>query len=318
MAMRPAFRSPLSACFIIVNLGVVLTAILSRVFGFAHGVSINLGQDQAVRSGVNDKQNIVTLKQQCLSLSISVFALSSCSLDGDEQVYITLTKTNSASQSKSSPRTSALKEANDTSSNSASQSNSASSEWDFPTVCTKAFSEINGPLCLFTSTTFASGRGISIITTPCLADIFLTLPAVANAGALLAVNNKTTGADVDDRYLPPCKPTPLPNRGIGTLATRSLRPGDPITAHTPLLLVLSHAPELLPPPELEPIFRQAAAQLPPVSRDMLLALARTSGVEEYMVHDIIQTNLFELEIGGMKHLAVFPETARVNHDCGAK
>ena len=66
------------------------------------------------------------------------------------------------------------------------------------------------------------------------------------------------------------------------------------------------------------MFRKAAAQLPPVSRDMLLALARTTGIEEFWVHDIIQTNLFELEIGGMKHMAVFPETSRINHDCGAK
>ena len=313
--MRLAFHSHSSAYFIVISLGVIIISILLQAFGFAHGVSTNYGQDRADASGIDDKLSVVTLERQCSSLTILLFALSSCSLDGDEEVHLTSPPAKGKSQLDSDPRLGATGVANDRPLGSVTQPNSASLEWDFPAACKKVFSENDGQICLFTSTTFASGRGISIITTPSIASTFLTLPAVADPGALATINNGTSSTDADE---PPCKPTPLPNRGIGTVATRSLRPGDPVTAHTPLLLVLSRAPELLTPPELEPLFRQAAAQLPPASRDMLLALARTSGIEEYMVHDIIQTNLFEVEVGGMKHMAVFPETARVNHDCGAK
>ena len=308
--MRPAFYTCLFTCFIIIIICIVVAIVIASS-GIAYQLSTSQSHGQSVGIGRDGRANKFTLNEQSLNPSNILFALLSCNLNGEEQVYFTLPST-------SSPRATAVRDSINEHSTSSVRSGSQSSKWDFPVICTEKFPEFDDSLCLFTSTTFASGRGISLITTLSLANVFLSLPALTDPGTLAAVNNHTFSEDLDHHQKPPCKPTPLPNRGIGTLATRPLEPGSPITAHTPLLLVLSQAPELIPPPELEPIFRKAAAQLPPVSRDMLLALARNTGIEEFWIHDIIQTNLFEVEIGGMKHLAVFPETSRINHDCGPK
>ena len=256
----------------------------------------------------------INLEQKCQKSLYLSFALYYCGMNGEDWL-LTRPPCNNVNiyHGKIIPSKS-------TTNPPSSQPLSLSYEWDHPIVCTQSFPQLGGPLCLFTSASFALGRGISIITTPQIADEFLTLPAVVDAHLSSQFNSNTnaTNGHREGAESRPWKSVAIRGRGMGVVATRPLTFGTLLTAYTPLLLVLHSAPQIINPPELEPFFRRAAAQLPVTSRDMLLSLARTSGLDEYMIHDIIQTNLFEFEIAGEQHMAVFPETARINHDCAPK
>jgi ribosomal RNA assembly protein len=100
------------------------------------------------------------------------------------------------------------------------------------------------------------------------------------------------------------------------LASQPLVFSDTITAHTPAFLALLESE--LSTADRETWWRRAIAQLPaPTQRDFL-GLATVYGDERVRVQDIIKANTFQVEVGGGNHLAVWPETSRVNHACGAK
>ncbi len=65
-------------------------------------------------------------------------------------------------------------------------------------------------------------------------------------------------------------------------------------------------------------WEMAIAQLPKKIREEFLDLAVLFGNERVKVQDITKANTFEIEIEGANHLAVFPETSRLNHACNPK
>jgi hypothetical protein len=180
--------------------------------------------------------------------------------------------------------------------------------WSHPPICTPKLETINDILCVYTSTSFSNGRGISIFTTPSAAKEVAALPAFRNHSALeeRKINIPT------NTY----RATSIPNKGIGLLATKPLKFKDRITAFTPVLLAYLEGE--LSTLDREKFWRLAITQLPKKSQDGFLELVYVFGDERVRVQDIVKANTFQIEVGGVNHLAVFPETSRLNHACNPK
>ena len=180
------------------------------------------------------------------------------------------------------------------------------SPWTHAPICTPTLQTINSTLCIYTSSTFSNGRGISIFTTPTLAKTFALLPAFTSPQPP-HINVPT------DAYTA----TTIPGKGLGMLATRDLVFGDMVTAYTPVFLAYLEVE--LSTLEREKWWRRAVEQLPEESKDTFLDLATIYGDERVRVQDIVKSNTFRVEVGGgVGHLAIWPETSRANHACAPK
>lgn len=180
--------------------------------------------------------------------------------------------------------------------------------WSHPPICTHVLESINDKLCIYTSTSFSNGRGISIFTTPSLAVQFASLPAFTDQPALakqkVNINTGTWRAES------------IPSKGIGMLASRRLVFKDRVTAYTPAFL--AYLESELGTLERENWWRLAIEQLPEKTKKDFLELATVYGDERVRVQDIVKANTFQVTVGDGNHLAVFPETSRLNHACNPK
>lgn len=180
--------------------------------------------------------------------------------------------------------------------------------WSYEPVCTEYLEALDSRLCVYTNATFADGRGISIFTTPRIADEFAALlpfqdPSVLSSHGI----NQPEGK---------CYTKNLSGKGVGMLAKQGLERGDLITAFTPYLL--AHMENVLSSPERERFLRVAVDQLPTASKERYLSLATIYDEPSVVVQDVVKANAFEMQVGGQMHLAVFPETSRMNHACSPK
>ncbi|EUC30627.1 hypothetical protein COCCADRAFT_39160 [Bipolaris zeicola 26-R-13] len=165
--------------------------------------------------------------------------------------------------------------------------------------------DINDKLCVYTDTSFAQNRGISIFTTPSLAKDFASLPAFRDASALVSQSiNKPT-----DTY----HATSIPGKGIGMLASRPLKFGERVTAYTPAFL--AYLESELSTLDREALWRTAIEQLPAELKEKFLGLATVYGDPRVQIQDIVKANTFQVLLNGVNHLAVWPETSRLNHAC---
>ncbi|EMD91253.1 hypothetical protein COCHEDRAFT_1030112 [Bipolaris maydis C5] len=180
--------------------------------------------------------------------------------------------------------------------------------WSHAPVCTSILPSINDKLCVYTDTSFAQNRGISIFTTPSLAKDFASLPAFRDASALVSQSiNKPT-----DSY----HATSIPGKGIGMLASRPLKFGERVTAYTPAFL--AYLESELSTLDREALWRTAIEQLPSDLKEKFLGLATVYGDPRVQVQDIVKANTFQVMLNGVNHLAVWPETSRLNHACAPK
>ena len=177
--------------------------------------------------------------------------------------------------------------------------------WTHQPTCTDIIPSINEPLCIYTNSTFSNNRGISIFTTPSLSKHFASLPAFRT----LLPKDINSPTDVYHTR-------EISGKGIGILASRPLSFGDRITAHTPAFI--AYLESSLSTLEREKIWRLAISQLPEELRERFLGLSTVYGDERVRVQDIVKANTFQLEVGGVRHLAVWPETSRLNHGCAPK
>ncbi|KAM0254890.1 hypothetical protein ACHAQJ_006327 [Trichoderma viride] len=158
--------------------------------------------------------------------------------------------------------------------------------------------------CVFSSQDFASGRGISILTTPDRAKSFQQLSPFVNAGALTGVNEQPS---------PPFEERELPGRGRGLIANKTLHRGDRIFAHTPILMFDGDSYEDLEKKEWLELEHVAVNNLPPKTKTLFSELYGRPVTDP--VSDRIDTNAFQLRLEDATYYAVFPEIARLNHDC---
>lgn len=171
--------------------------------------------------------------------------------------------------------------------------------WSFAPYCVES-GNVSDPICLYTSLTFARGRGISLITTPSEAKAIAQLEAFTNPSAL---------ADVNIERNPPYESRALPGRGIGLIANKTLYRGDHIFSHTPVLAVNDRLHQSTTPTDREFIQNGAVARLPEATRQKFLALHGHFGGDP--ISDIINTNSFDVEFSLAKqdHYIVLPETS---------
>ncbi|KAL6244653.1 hypothetical protein RBB50_008181 [Rhinocladiella similis] len=217
------------------------------------------------------------------------------------------------------------------------------SPWSYRPFCTDTLEEINSELCVYTSTTFAGGRGLSLFTTPSVADhVMATISSTrlnsgdSSSSGLDHYSSTSSGINADTGQ-GKWYTQPIPGKGTGMLAREALARGDLILSATPILIAYSE--NILPPAVREEYLRRAIDQLPSATRDMYLALASLSGHDDddddddknsnlenhrqTQVQDIAAANTFGITLFADQddrghahaHLAVFPEPSRMNHDC---
>ncbi|KAH8814965.1 hypothetical protein F5884DRAFT_158077 [Xylogone sp. PMI_703] len=187
-----------------------------------------------------------------------------------------------------------------------SENVSGNSEGFFPWSYEPACISLQGsqePICVYTNSSFGRGRGISIFTTPRIAEEFAGLPPFHDAALLENINQPSNLWYTKQ----------IPSKGTGMLAKKDLKRGDLITSYTPILIALIG--EKMSSLEREKYLRIAIDQLPPATRDAYLSLSTIYGHANMIVQDVLKANTFEMHIGGVMHLAIFPEPARINHEC---
>jgi ribosomal RNA assembly protein len=158
---------------------------------------------------------------------------------------------------------------------------------------------------VYTDTSFANGRGISIVTTPSLATKFAALPAF-QASPPEHVNT------FSDTWFT----SSIPGKGMGMLASVPLDPKTRVLAYTPVFIAYLEAD--LETMEREALWRVAVEQLPEQARHQFLDLAVVFGDPRFKVQDIVKANTFQVVVGDGNHLVVWPETSRLNHECAPK
>jgi hypothetical protein len=180
--------------------------------------------------------------------------------------------------------------------------------WSHEPVCTEILESVGSKLCVYTNASFADGRGISIFTTPRIADEVAASPAFRDPAALSNMDiNTFSGAWYTEE---------LPGKGVGMLAKKKLSHGTRVTAYTPALI--AYLEQDLPTLKREEFYRVAVNQLPPRTKDSYLRLATVYGDPRVRAQDVVKANTFQMHVGGQNHLAVFPETSRLNHACSPK
>lgn len=148
--------------------------------------------------------------------------------------------------------------------------------------------------CVYTSTWFAGGRGISILANSTQTKALLQLPPFADPTVLssLGVNK------VSD---PPFNTVQLEDRGVGLIANRTIRRGEWLMSFTPAFMVAKKAVASLNREDRLLLQRLALEQLPLPLQNVAFALyGQKSGASddhiENHIEDVLNTNSFELPV----------------------
>ncbi|KEF56654.1 uncharacterized protein A1O9_06843 [Exophiala aquamarina CBS 119918] len=182
---------------------------------------------------------------------------------------------------------------------------STSTPWSYEPACTQVLDNLGSTLCVYTSKTFGNNRGISLFTTPTIAEK-IAISAPFHTSDALSDNAINT---YESRWYT----SPTPGRGLGLFAKAPVRRGETITANTPVLVAYTEG--FLPKAEREKFLRIAVDQLPAPTRASLLELSNLYRDPDMLLQGVVSGNAFDLQISGRGHLAIFPEAARINHAC---
>ena len=180
--------------------------------------------------------------------------------------------------------------------------------WGYVPVCTEPVERLGSELCVYTSTTFADGRGISIITSPQLAEELTRLSIF---------NGQNSTDEIPEPY-GKLQITTDPSKGKGALAGSHFRAGNEVSSNVPILL--SHEATMhLSQTAREELLRAAVLQLPVATQKLFLRLTPSNTHPEFLLSDIFVNNAgFPLKSGNHHYFCLFPEMALFNHDCAPK
>jgi hypothetical protein len=134
--------------------------------------------------------------------------------------------------------------------------------------------------CVYTIPSFAKNRGISIISSPATAEEIFQLPAFTDSTLYDEPNN--------DAY-PSFFAIPIPGRGIGLVANRTMYRGDLIYSNFPALLVDVRLEDIYPD-EFLSLQQLAVESLPDETQNLFMNLA--TDPKDDKVNGIIRTNSF--------------------------
>lgn len=186
------------------------------------------------------------------------------------------------------------------------QASPSHTAWTRATSCS---ANTNGTdeYCVFISSTFGSGRGIAVITSPERADFMASLPAFTNEHVLRHENAEP------DTDLAPFKFVHVPGKDMGVVATRPIYRGAHLMSFTPAVVIDYGAFENLPEAEVRRLQTEAVDYLPSVVRGRFMDLSTHDGASDHVerVEKILKTNAFDVDLGDSgEHglYVVFPES----------
>ncbi len=175
------------------------------------------------------------------------------------------------------------------------------SPWSHRPDCSTLMDDYSPQYCLFTDDTFRGEHGISVLTT---AEIAASLTGALD-DTLVPPPLRSFQVDAMDRV--PYKVIDIPGRGKGVIATRRIKALETIVVGYPAILTINDI-EGASYEEIMGLLQKAVDQLPTQQRNEVYALAQSNG-EQLPVLDIIWTNSFVLELGGARHMGVFPRSS---------
>ncbi|KAK3692639.1 hypothetical protein B0T22DRAFT_495738 [Podospora appendiculata] len=180
-------------------------------------------------------------------------------------------------------------------------------------------SKTDDKICVFLDAEFAEGRGTSFIMTAKRAAYLATHPAFTDPDSVKGINQdlvRTTPARYDMKE--------FPGKGMGLVAKDHIRRGDLIMANTVSLMIDYRALNELPREQYMQLQAYAVDFLPWPHRAALLNLSIHDGTNlshVAMIDKITTTNAFDIdpdagdEDQDNSFFVVFPEIARMNHEC---
>ncbi|TGO63667.1 hypothetical protein BCON_0011g00050 [Botryotinia convoluta] len=214
-------------------------------------------------------------------------------------------------------KSSQLLSINSNESNTTLSTSSTPSPWQYPPVCSNiTFTSPKPPqFCVYTSTDFASGRGISLFTTPKIAFKIASLPAFTSSLPFQPLYNSSNPAPFEIRQ--------LPGRGMGVIATRPIKRGTILFAYPTIGIYHNSAFPKTHNSSFSQnhtsLFFLSATQLPLSTSNLLYSLAAHESHRQLHngegVIGRLNTNTFGEDFLGQEHSIMVPETARLNHDC---
>lgn len=167
--------------------------------------------------------------------------------------------------------------------------------------------ECVGKYCLYNSTRFAGGRGLAAIT------IAENLAKLKEIGDLL--HEFEVSFNNEDENLP-FHIEQVGDKGNGVVANHRLARGDPVMAHTPVLLVHQAFREEPDQDAQHRLLDLALESLPAHTAELFMG-QMAHNPDEHPVAARLTTNAFRLDLGGDdgQHYGAFPEVGKTNHDC---
>ncbi|KAK1752204.1 hypothetical protein QBC47DRAFT_416682 [Echria macrotheca] len=185
--------------------------------------------------------------------------------------------------------------------------------WSRSPICSGK--SLSSRYCVFTSSEYNNGHGISVITPPESSLEILGMIQNSNYYTLRHKHHLTQSQPESRSY----EVKETPGRGRGVFARQTIPKGQVfLTGFPALLLDQTFETEIAPKmneTERTRLYGAAFEQLPHHQR--LSSLATSSGEDGSVYEDIVRTNGFGTGIGtkGKKYSGIFPEIARLNHGC---
>ncbi|KAM7219443.1 hypothetical protein V8F06_005177 [Rhypophila decipiens] len=136
---------------------------------------------------------------------------------------------------------------------------------------------------------------------------------LVNEGLLQTAARETGSSSSSTKYIE----TERPGSGIGLYvkSSQSYKAGEIIMREYPTLIVASGISDSIQPQVLDMLRWKALLQLPRTTRQGIRALAQSHVMHKDEIVDIVDTNAFTHEKGGAVYDLIFPEAARMNHNC---
>lgn len=169
--------------------------------------------------------------------------------------------------------------------------------------------------CVYSSSTFAENRGITVLTTAQRAMYIAQKPAFTNPEVIKGVNQDL----VRERELN-YDLVEMPGKGIGVVAKKFLNRGDHIISNTASVIIDYAAFESVPEAEIYRLQAIGIDYLPSQHRSRFLNLSTHSQTEGYekKVEKLLTTNAFDIEFDDDSEyglFVVFPESKLVSPRC---
>ncbi|GAB1317386.1 SET domain-containing protein [Madurella fahalii] len=174
------------------------------------------------------------------------------------------------------------------------------SPWTHPPECVYTAGKA-AKYCAYTNSRHGS-RGWSIITSP--------ETAADNIGFLNMPLNSSRRTGLRDA---PYKIVDIPGKGKGLVATRRIKRYQEILVDYATVLVDIAFTTKVPAFQGYRLLHSAVNQLS--DPDSVLELDGSSEFAQDRVENVLRTNSFHTNLGGVPHMAVYPAVSRINHAC---